>query len=67
VLKKRAQKTGRNISKNTTLVIPAVFYFTHKSFNNCEDVCFFHTGTVGNCGDFCWCVLQFGLSLRPLK
>lgn len=25
VLKKRAQKTGRNISKNTTLVIPAHF------------------------------------------
>jgi len=25
VLKKRAEKTGRNISKNTTLIIPALF------------------------------------------
>jgi DNA-binding protein HU-beta len=37
VVKKRAQKTGRNISKNTTLIIPAHYVPTFKPAKNFID------------------------------
>ena len=37
IIKTRAEKTGRNISKNTTIVIPAHFVPTFKPANTFKD------------------------------